>query len=448
MDVTTSKYILDSFKQYAIYVCETRSIPKVTDGLKSSQRKALWVAKGKREKIKTISLAGEMISRGLYVHGDSSASQAISLMAAPFCNNIPYFDGYGAFGTRVNPYGFGAPRYTYVKINSTAERLFFIDEEIIPMTENYDGSTIEPSTFIPLVPLVLLNGVSGIAVGWSTEILRHDIKDIINSTINVLSGEKIENLKPYYKDYDIDIIEDKNSLKYVFVGKIERVNSTTVKIKSLPPDLSLEKIKENLNNLISTNKIKDYEDVSTNNIEILVKMDRESLKKYSDDDLIEMFKLKTKKTERIVVIDFDGENIKQYESHYELIKNFVDWRLKFFYKRYELKIEQAKNKKEFLEILKKLHEKKFPAFCGKAKNKKDIIDFICKMFPEIEKSLIDKIINIPIYRWTLEEYEKIKLEIKELEEKIIEYNDLITDENKIKQKYIDELTELKKEIKI
>jgi len=441
-DLPASEYVLNSFKQYAIYVCETRSIPRATDGLKSSQRKAIWVAKGKKEKIKTISLAGEMISKGLYVHGDQSASQAISLMAAPFCNNIPFFIGYGAFGTKVNPYGFGAPRYTYVKLNPFIEKLLFVDSEIIPMVDNYDGSTKEPLTFVPLIPLVFLNGVSGIAVGWSTEILRHDLEDIIQATIDVLKNKNIDNIKPFYKDFNIDIYEEEN-LKYVFSGKIEIINSTTVKITSLPPDYSLEKLKENLNNLCASGKIKDYEDVSTNNIEVIVKFSREILKKYNYEKLIDLFKLKVRKTERIVVIDFDGNTIKQYENHQDFFRNFVEWRKKLFYDRYKLKIKQAEEKIRFLDYLKKLHENEFVVFCGKASNKAKIVEFVKKVCEKIKDEELNKIINLPLYRWTKEDYDEIKAEMKKLKEDIKKYNEIIKSDRNIVEKYIEELEKLK-----
>ena len=78
---TTSEYILETSKDYSIYVCSNRAIPSVTDGLKDGQRKAMWLLRNKTEKIKTFSLSGEMISSGLYLHGDASGT--ISLFT--FC---------------------------------------------------------------------------------------------------------------------------------------------------------------------------------------------------------------------------------------------------------------------------------------------------------------------------------------------------------------------------
>jgi DNA topoisomerase-2 len=178
----TTDFIKTTSRDYSIYVCQSRGIPAVSDGLKDSQRKALFVIKPMTEQIKTVSLAGSMLSSNTYLHGDASATEAISLMAAPYCNNICLLAGVGAFGTRVGPTDWGAPRYTYVKKNAYTESLIYQDYDIIPLKENYDGSVMEPKHFLPVIPLVLLNGVSGIAVGWSTEILPRAFKDIVYST--------------------------------------------------------------------------------------------------------------------------------------------------------------------------------------------------------------------------------------------------------------------------
>ena len=110
-----SNFIKDTSREYSIYVCQCRGIPSVTDGIKSAQRKALFVMKSKTDKLKTISLAGDMISSNIYLHSDAAACDTISLMAAPYCNNVPFLHGIGAFGTKIGPTDWGAPRYTYLK---------------------------------------------------------------------------------------------------------------------------------------------------------------------------------------------------------------------------------------------------------------------------------------------------------------------------------------------
>jgi DNA gyrase/topoisomerase IV subunit A len=157
---TTTDFIKDTSRDYSIYVCQSRGIPSEADGLKDAQRKALFVMKTKSEKIKTISLAGTMISENVYLHGDAAACDTVSLMAAPYCNNVCVLHGIGSFGTRIGPTNWGAPRYTYVKKSNITDALIYPDYDIIPLKENYDGSVMEPKTFLPIIPMVLLNGIS------------------------------------------------------------------------------------------------------------------------------------------------------------------------------------------------------------------------------------------------------------------------------------------------
>ena len=153
---TSSEYILDTSRDYAIYICESRGLPNVADGLKDVHRKALWLLRNKTEKIKTVSMSGEMISSNLYLHGDTSASDAISKLAAPYNNNIPLIYGIGNFGTRIAPVkGIGAPRYTYIKKYKITESLVYPDLDIIPLKENYDGSCKEPVYFLPIIPFIV-----------------------------------------------------------------------------------------------------------------------------------------------------------------------------------------------------------------------------------------------------------------------------------------------------
>jgi len=151
--MSSSEYIRRTSREYGLYTLDHRAIPALTDGLKSSQRIALWLLRNRPEKIKTIALAGQMIASELYLHGDVSAANTISMLAGPYCNNRPLVNGVGAFGTRANPTSFAAPRYTSVKRSNIATNILYTDLDIVPMVENHDGSNQMPGTFLPLLPL-------------------------------------------------------------------------------------------------------------------------------------------------------------------------------------------------------------------------------------------------------------------------------------------------------
>ena len=443
----SSEYILSTSRDYSIYVCENRAIPKVSDGLKTGQRYVLWLLRNKQKEIKTVSLGGEMISSGLYLHGDASANGTISLLAAPYTNNIPYIEGIGTFGTRVAPVeGIGAPRYTYVVKSNVTEKLIYPDLSIVPVKDNYDGSTKEPDTFLPILPVILLNGISGIAVGWSTVVLPRNIRDIINSTVAAIDGKKIKKLIPSYSFLDVDV-EHLGGNSWVFIGKVELIDKSKLKIKELPPDLTLDKFKNRLVQMEEDGKIRDFIDRSTNKIDIEIKFKRGTIGDWTEDDAIKFFKLQTKKTERIVVIDWSGDAIRQYETAEELVKDFVDWRFGYYVLRYQKLYDDTSYSLKYWQGVKECFDKDLPSMLTNIKDKKSVEDKIEKITLKfkLDEKLIDRIVNFPTYRWSKESYLQCKEKIKELRAAKKEYNILLKDHNKIWKIFREEVVNLRNE---
>lgn len=444
---SSSEYILDTSREYALYVCSNRAIPNASDGLKDGQRKMLWLLRNKADKIKTVSLAGESISSGLYLHGDKSASDTISLLAAPYCNNIPLIEGIGNFGTRVAPVeGIGAPRYTYVKRNSSSSKLIFQDLDIVPLKDNYDGSTQEPTTFLPIIPTILLNGVSGIAVGWSTEILPRNLNDIIAATISAIDNKRIRRVKPQYDYLDLSV-NDLGDGVWEFTGKVTINNTSELTITELPPDVTLDKFKKRLMLYEEEKKISDWTDRSTDQIRIEVKFKRGSLRGWSEQTAIDFFKLKAKKTERIVVINWDGKAIRQYESAEQLIQDFVEWRFDYYINRYQKLLKDTSYELKFWLGVKACFDVNFPNQLPNMKNKADTKSSIDKITARIglDDDQLERITCLPTYRWAKDFLSHCKEKIKELKALEKEYTGLLKNPNQIRQIYKDEVLALKKE---
>lgn len=445
--LTSSTYIKDTSREYSIYVCENRAIPKVADGLKDAQRKALWLIRNKGEKIKTVSLAGEMISSGLYLHGDASAAGSISMLAAPFCNNVPLLHGIGTFGTRTAPVdGIGAPRYTYVKRGSALTYLMLPDLDIVPLKENYDGSTLEPIHFLPLIPTVLLNGVSGIAVGWSTEILRRRFSDLVKVSIDALDGKPVSQLVPHFERFDIKV-DHIESNSWEMSGRAKVIDTSTIHVTELPPDLTLAKFKERLNSLEDDGKINSYVDRSTKTIDITVKFQRGTVAGWDEAKAIEFLKLKQKKSERIVVVDWNGTAIKQYDSAEEVVKSFVEWRLGWYTVRYEYMRAEDSYSLNFWRAVKACFDAKLPAKLPTLANKQAIIDEVTSITKGIplEQAQSDRIVSLPSFRWAKDAYQDVLDHIKRLEDNIDDYTKTLADPKKLKAIYRKELVELSKQ---
>lgn len=439
------EYILETSRDYSIYVCKTRGIPSVSDGLKDSQRKALFVIKPKSEKIKTISLAGELISANIYLHGDASATEMLSLMAAPYCNNLPLLQGVGAFGTRVGPTDWGAARYTYLKKSAHTDALVYPDYDIVPMKENYDGSVMEPKHFLPLIPLVLLNGISGIAVGWSTDILAHRLNDIIDATLAAIDKKPIKTLVPHYDFLDCDV-KTLSENSWEFTGRVT-LDGNMVVVTDLPPDLSLEKFKVRLNQMEEDDKIQTYVDRSTKNIRVEIKMKRGSMPaKWTPADAIAYFGLRTKVSQRLVTLDWDGSSVKQFKNTTELIQQFVEWRAKFYAVRYQKLIADRTTELNYYSALKLCYDKKLPSYLPTADNKAQVRDRVI----EITKSLkiteeqIERIVTLASYRWAKESYQTACDRIAALTKEIDEYSSILKDTKRMRSIYRQEVELLRK----
>jgi len=425
-------------KEFGLYVLDSRSIPSLEDGLKNVQRISLWMMRRRQGKIKTMALSGEMIKEELYVHGEKSAQDAIGLLAAPFCNNVTLLKGEGTFGSRKKPRGIGAPRYTYVRSSPFSKDVLFKDMEILDMVENHDGSNTMPRCFYPLLPLVLLNGISGQGIGWATNILPRSLDDLIQATEDVLKIGKVRNkLMPKWDKYDVDIEALENSNQYAISGKVDIINSATVKVVCIPPNISVEKYRERLIFLEEKGLIKNWEDNSARNIDITVKMTRAQLKE-NQDDLETYLKLRTTMTENIVVQGVGGKTVISYDSAEELVKDWVNWRIGLYEKRYEYLLNKALADVLYWKCHLACHEHSIHeneiAMTSKSSLKTEMHKIIEREGLEVRENILERIVQIPIYKWTDEGYQDAQDMLQKKEKNAKEYR--IIFESKTKRKNI------------
>ena len=439
----TSEYVDSASKEYAIYTAQNRAIPSVCDGLKDGQRKALWTIRNKSDKIKTISLSGEMISANIFLHGDVSASDTISRLAAPYLNNVPLLEGLGAFGTRVAPDGWGAPRYTYVKRNKATQALVYPDLDIVPLKPNYDGSVQEPENFLPIIPMVLLNGVSGIAVGWSTDILPHSLKDVVKATLSAIDGDPIPKIMPSF-DYLQTQVRELAPNSYEFTGKVVMESGTTVRVTELPPDLSLERFKERLNKWEDEGQIHTYTDRSTKTINVEVRFRRGQLDGWSEQQVIDFLKLKSKTTQRFVVLHFNNKSIRQYDSASDLIQEFVSWRLNWYTHRYTRMRDLLIQDLNWACAVQACFKGKLPTWLPKAQDRSAVKHKVLELTQGIDLSddQVDRIVSLPTYRWAQDQIARIAQEIVQLSEQIVEYEQILQDDQKKRAIYRSEVAQL------
>ena len=195
--ISLKKYAEESYLNYAMYVILDRALPNVGDGLKPVQRRILYAmselgldATSKYKK--SARTVGDVIGK-FHPHGDSAAYEAMVLMAQNFSFKYPLVDGQGNWGSQDDPKSFAAMRYTESKLTNFANLLISeLKSGTVDWQPNFDGSLLEPVIFPAKIPMILLNGTSGIAVGMATDIPSHNINEVIDATIKVLENPKSE----------------------------------------------------------------------------------------------------------------------------------------------------------------------------------------------------------------------------------------------------------------
>jgi len=185
-----AQYAERAYLEYAMSVVKGRALPAVQDGQKPVQRRILFAMKDMglthgAKPVKSARVVGEILGK-YHPHGDSSAYEAMVRMAQDFTLRYPLIDGIGNFGSRDGD-GAAAMRYTEARLTPLAELLLGeINQGTVDFIPNYDGSFEEPESLPARLPMVLLNGASGIAVGMATEIPSHNLGEVAQAAVALL----------------------------------------------------------------------------------------------------------------------------------------------------------------------------------------------------------------------------------------------------------------------
>lgn len=190
------QYAERAYLAYAMSVVKGRALPDVADGQKPVQRRILYAMKDMglvhgSKPVKSARVVGEILGK-YHPHGDASAYDAMVRMAQDFTLRYPLIDGIGNFGSRDGDSA-AAMRYTEARLTPIAELLLSeIDMGTVDFIPNYDGAFVEPTVLPARLPMILLNGASGIAVGLATEIPSHNLREVSAAAIALLKQPTLD----------------------------------------------------------------------------------------------------------------------------------------------------------------------------------------------------------------------------------------------------------------
>ncbi len=331
---TISDMINHDLIQFSIYNCH-RNLPNLFDGFKPSQRKALFgtLKKNSSDPIKVYQLTGYVTEHAHYHHGDMSMNNTIISMAQKFTgtNNLPLLQDRGQFGSRLCKEA-SAPRYISTQLSELTKLIFRPEDDCILESAFEDGAAAEPIHYMPILPMVLVNGANGIATGWNTKVASHNPLHLIGWLRAFLADEERPELVPWFRGFrgTTDVELD----RFVFKG-IFTVNEGHVVITEVPPNCWFDKYLEFLKALQDAGKIANLIDRKTTDtpyFEFDAQGDFEPT--FSS---LELFS-STKRTGNAVLIA-DGQ-ISRYDSAEEILGRFCDRRLQLYDARKEKQLEK------------------------------------------------------------------------------------------------------------
>ncbi len=258
-----------NFLEYASYVIRDRAIPALADGLKPVQRRIMWSLHEKDDGrfIKVANIVGYCMQ--FHPHGDASIGDALVVLV----NKRYLIEGQGNFGNAFTGDAAAAPRYIECRLTELARTELFNDE-ITELVPSYDGRNKEPVALPSRLPLLLMLGTEGIAVGLSSRILPHNFPELIQAQIAILKNQPFKVLPDFITGGLMDAREYKDGLGSVRVrAKIKIKDESTVLIKEIPPGCSSESLIASIEDATRKGKlkVKSLNDFTAEDVEIEVK---------------------------------------------------------------------------------------------------------------------------------------------------------------------------------
>ena len=357
-----------------------RSIPNIMDGLKTSLRKILYCAfkRNLTKEIKVAQFGGYVSEHSGYHHGEKSLMDAIVGMAQEYVgsNNINLLLPNGQFGTRLQGGSDSASeRYIFTMLNQITKYIYRDEDSGILNYLNDDGTLVEPEFYVPIIPMILANGSTGIGTGFSTDIMCYNPLDIITYIQTYLLGENTSGitLSPYYNGFKGDIIKIEED-RYMFKGIYNVINKNTIHITELPIGTWTENYKIFLEKMLNPGEtkqgkkiksiLKDYQDMSTDtSVDITITFQTGELDKllkqsfdYECNGVENKLNLtSTRKTTNMHLFN-EKQQLQKFKTITDIIDYYIPIRLQYYTKRKKFLMDKLQrevtlysNKARFIE---------------------------------------------------------------------------------------------------
>jgi DNA topoisomerase-2 len=360
--ISYSEFINSDLIHFSKYDCD-RSIPNLVDGLKTSQRKIIYCAFKRNliNEIKVAQFSGYVSEHSNYHHGEVSLNGAIIGLAQNFVgsNNINLLIPNGTFGSRIaGGDDHASERYIFTFLNKITRLIFNIYDDSVLEHINDDGTIVEPIYYVPIIPMILVNGCKGIGTGFSTSIMCYNPLDIIRylkskiQNLSLSSSQEEYLFVPYYEGFKGTIVPIEDHKKFLIKGEYEVIGSDSIRVKELPIGFWIDDFKVLLEKMcepIVTKEgkkinsiIKDYNDNSSDKVvDFTITFQKDKLQELLNskkcenncNELEKLLKLFTTDTTTNMHLFDSNEKLKKYDNVRDIIDDFYIVRLNYYQKR-------------------------------------------------------------------------------------------------------------------
>lgn len=406
-----------------------RSIPSIIDGLKDSQRKAVYgLFKHGTGEIKVAQLGSYAAMITNYLHGEGSMCDTIVGLAQRFpgANNINLFEPVGQFGSILSP-GASAPRYIYTKPSPHLRKMFRREDDLILNPKIEEGECLEPESYYPVLPLWLVNGSVGIGTGHSVKIMPRSPKLVADLIGKLVTGTAVRQdtidkaMTPYFEGWKGKVVKGASDSQWELHGIIEQVNTTTLRVTELPVSYDVDKFKSILIDLMDKGVVKNYDNNSTEEgFDFEISVPREVGKK-NIEELKSIFKIVSKVGENVTLWNSNGV-LERFENVYDALLHFIEFRKGMYEVRKGAQLEQMKDELGWLRA-----KIKFLMYWNtqmKDPHKKPKSELRAELTKVVDDQYLDRLLSLQISSLTMESVKeaedsvtKVLTSVAELEKK-------------------------------
>lgn len=415
-------FFKNEYIDFSVYD-NVRKLANYIDGQKNASRKIVHtVLQQNIDKfVKVSNLGPKVQDYAQYLHG--SLEGTIVNMTANYVgsgNNVPLLEGDGNFGSAfINDAA--ATRYIFARMNPILKSLYVKDDFVNLEHQDFEGAKIEPRYYVPVLPMLAINGSEGVSIGFAQKILPRNPKEILKWVKQRATNEPITaNLTPYWEGMKCTVNKGESSTQWEITGSFTRKTKHRISIDALPVGYTLKQYQAVLEKLVEDKAIKDYEDLSDNDeFGFEIQVDR-AFGERTDEWILNKLKLIKKVSENFTCID-ENNKIVIFNSLKELLEAWYVKRIEYNDLRKQHVLASMQEEMDYTNARAKFIQGVVEESIELRNTKEADIVAQAEAYDAILVDRVNKFLGLPMRSLTKEEIAKLQSKAKQLKTEIATY---------------------------